>query len=295
MNNLQNEITRIDQEIKRHQEFLKDPELADLAKEEIDKLNTQKKALEQSLPDKKSHKSSFSTTKKSSPDQANAIVEIRAAAGGDEAKIWSSDLLRMYLRFAESNGFKVSQIDETNLKISGKGVFGLLKTESGVHRVQRVPKTEKQGRIHTSTASVAVLPEIPESQIKINPDDLEWQFTRAGGPGGQYVNKAATAVRLTHKPTSIVIAVRQERIQQQNKSIALELLRSKLWQLEEEKKLQTLDSQRKSAVGRGMRSEKIRTYNFPQNRVTDHRINKSWHDLENILNGNLSPIITSLE
>ena len=163
-----------------------------------------------------------------------------------------------------------------------------------MHRVQRIPETEKQGRIHTSTATVAVLPEIPESQISINPDDLEWQFTRAGGPGGQYVNKAATAVRLTHKPSRIVVSVRQERIQQQNKAIALELLRSKLWEQEEAERRKTIEQTRRAAVGRGMRAEKIRTYNFPQNRVTDHRINKTWHELESILDGNLEKIIEAV-
>lgn len=296
MNKIISEIEKLKEEIKKHKELLSDPEVGSLAREEIEKLKSQKKALQMTLENiSNNNQPSPRQFDKQSLDQVNTIIEIRGAAGGDEAKIWSSDLLRMYLRYAESKNFKVSRIDESALKIEGKGAYGIFKFESGVHRVQRVPTTEKQGRIHTSTASVAVLPEIPDSQISINPDDLEWQFTRAGGPGGQYVNKAATAVRLTHEPSGIVVAVRQERLQQQNKAIALQLLRSKLWQQEEEKRQKTIDKTRKSAVGRGMRAEKIRTYNFPHNRVTDHRINKSWHNLDNILNGNLSPLLSEIK
>ena len=200
----------------------------------------------------------------------------------------------MYLHFADFKGYKIQELDDSTLKITGKGAFGIFRFESGVHRVQRVPETEKQGRIHTSTASVAVLPEIPESEITIKPEELEWQFTRAGGHGGQNVNKVNSAVRLTHKPSGLVISVRQERKQQQNKAIALQILRSKLWDQEEEKRVKTLDLTRRSAVGRGMRAEKIRTYNFPQNRVTDHRLGKSWHNLETVLDGNLKEILKTL-
>lgn len=296
MNSIKEQVHRIQTQIRKHQELLDDPELGVLAKEEIEKLKSQKQALEDSLEmiqgKSNSHKSK---TTQDTPDEANTIIEIRGGAGGDEAKIWAQDLKRMYMRFAEKHGFKVQQVDESTLKVNGRGVFGLFKLESGVHRVQRIPETEKQGRIHTSTATVAVLPEIPASQIKINPDDLEWQFTRAGGPGGQYVNKAATAVRLTHKPSGVVVSVRQERLQQQNKAIALEILRSKLWEKEEEKRESTIKETRRSAVGRGMRAEKIRTYNFPQNRVTDHRINKSLYELDSILNGNLDKILEVLK
>lgn len=181
-------------------------------------------------------------------------------------------------------------MDDKTIRISGPGVFDLLKNESGVHRVQRVPVTEKRGRIHTSTATVAVLPEIKEGEVQINPNDLEWQFTRAGGHGGQNVNKVSTAVRLVHKPTGLVVEAREERFQQQNREIALSLLRSKLWERQEEEKLRTIAGYR-SVIGRGMRSEKIRTYNFPQDRVTDHRIKKSWGKLENVMDGDLDRIV----
>lgn len=218
-----------------------------------------------------------------------AYLEIRGATGGDEAKNWGADLLRMYMRYGLKKNWKVIPMDEKTVRISGPGVFDLLKNESGVHRVQRVPSTEKRGRIHTSTATVAVLPEIRESDVQINPNDLDWQFTRAGGHGGQNVNKVSTAVRLVHRPSGIVVEAREERFQQQNRQIALSLLRSKLWEKQEEEKLRTIAGYR-SLIGRGMRSEKIRTYNFPQDRVTDHRLGKSWGQLENIVDGNLDKV-----
>lgn len=220
----------------------------------------------------------------------NAYIEIRGATGGDEAKLWGADLLRMYSRYAVKKGWKVIQMDEKTLRISGPGVFDLLKNESGVHRVQRVPTTEKRGRIHTSTATVAVLPEIKENEVQINSGDLEWSFTTGGGHGGQNVNKVATAVRLIHKPTGIVVEAREERFQEQNRQIALALLRSKIWEKQEEEKLRTIAGYR-SLIGRGMRSEKIRTYNFPQDRITDHRLHKNWGNLEVIIDGNLDKVI----
>ena len=219
-----------------------------------------------------------------------AYIEIRPAAGGDEAKIWSSDLMRMYLRYATKSGWKSSAIDEGAIVVSGESVFDILKNETGVHRVQRIPVTEKRGRIHTSTATVAILPEIKRGEISINPNDLEWQFFRASTQGGQNVQKVSTAVRLTHKPTKIVITSEKERHQEQNRKIALELLRAKLWERQEEKKMQEMAGYR-SPIGRGMRAEKIRTYNFPQNRVTDHRIGKSWKNLDSIIDGNLDKIL----
>lgn len=217
-------------------------------------------------------------------------IEIRGATGGDEAKIWGGDLLRMYLRYATKKGWKVLSVDENVLRVSGSGVFDLLKNESGVHRVQRIPATERRGRIHTSTATIVVLPEIKEGEIQINPNDLDWQFTRAGGHGGQNVNKVSTAVRLTHRPTGVIVQAREERFQEQNRQIALSLLRAKLWEKEEERKLKEVAGYR-SVIGRGMRAEKIRTYNYPQDRVTDHRIPKSWGNLEVIVDGNLDKVV----
>ncbi|OGG16688.1 hypothetical protein A3D77_02910 [Candidatus Gottesmanbacteria bacterium RIFCSPHIGHO2_02_FULL_39_11] len=222
------------------------------------------------------------------------ILEIRGATGGDEAKIWANDLARMYTRYATIKGFTVTSLDEGVIRIKGSGVYSLFSHEGGVHRVQRTPATERYGRIHTSTATVAVLPEIEESEVYIDPSDLEWEFYRSGGHGGQNVNKVATAVRLRHKPTGIVVTASQERFQEQNRRIALSLLRAKLWEAEEERKMAELGSAR-SAIGRGLRSEKIRTYNFPQNRVTDHRINKSWHNLEDIVDGKMEKMMKDLQ
>lgn len=219
-----------------------------------------------------------------------AYLEVRAAAGGNEAKIWATDLLRMYMRYATKKNWKVSPIDEGTIQVSGSGVFDAFKNESGVHRVQRVPVTEKRGRIHTSTATVAVLPEIQEKDIAINSGDLEWQFFRASGQGGQNVQKVSTAVRLIHKPTGITTTAQQERSQEQNRNIAMDLLRAKLWEKQEEEK-QTKIAGYRSPIGRGMRAEKIRTYNFPRNRVTDHRIKKSWGNLDSIIDGNLDKIL----
>lgn len=219
-----------------------------------------------------------------------AYIEIRGATGGDEAKLWGQDLLRMYSRYATKQNWKQAQIDDLTLKIVGSEVFDLLKNESGVHRVQRVPATEKRGRIHTSTATVVVLPEVAETDVNINPQDLEWQFTTAGGHGGQNVNKVATAVRLRHIPSGIVVQAREERFQEQNRIIALALLRTKLFEKQEEEKLKTVAGYR-SVIGKGMRSEKIRTYNYPQDRITDHRLGKSWGNLEVIVDGNLDKVI----
>lgn len=223
-----------------------------------------------------------------------AILEIRPGTGGDEAKLWADDLKRMYTRFANSQDWQVTEIDEGTIKIKEPDVFDKLKNEAGVHRVQRVPQTERYGRIHTSTATVAVLPEIPESEVKINPQEIEWQFFRASTQGGQNVQKVSTAVRLKHQPTGITVTSEQERSQEQNRKLALDLLRTKLWQKKEEEKEQEISDYR-SVIGRGMRAEKIRTYNYPQNRVTDHRLKKSWKNLDSIIDGNLKKIVNLLQ
>jgi peptide chain release factor 1 len=220
----------------------------------------------------------------------SVILEIRPAAGGEEAKIWATDLLRMYLKFSQKQGWETKTIGDGVLRIKGADAFLKLKHEAGVHRVQRVPETEKYGRIHTSTATVAVLPTISETQIKIDPKDIEFQAFRASTQGGQNVQKVSTAVRLIHKPTSVTATCQTQRTQEQNRKIALEMLRAKLYQIKEEKRRQKLTEIRQTAVGRGMRAEKIRTYNYPQNRVTDHRINKKFR-LEDIIEGKLGKMI----
>lgn len=221
-------------------------------------------------------------------------LETRPAAGGDEAKIWAADLLRMYTRFGAKKGWKTIHIDDGVIKISGLDAFDLLRNEAGVHRVQRIPKTEKRGRIHTSTATVAVIPYIEPSKVQMRQEDLEWQFYRASSQGGQNVQKVSTAVRLIHKPTGTVVTAQQERFQEQNRQIAQELLRAKLYERQEDERNIQIQGYRQ-AIGTGDRAEKIRTYNFPQDRITDHRVGKSWGNLESILNGELDKITSSTQ
>ena len=237
-------------------------------------------------------------------DDKNVVVEIRGGAGGEEAALFASVLYRMYSMYAESHGFKSSLINvnetglggfkEVTFMIEGDGAYSRFKFESGVHRVQRVPETESQGRIHTSTVTVAVLPEAEEVEIEINPADLIYESCKSSGAGGQHINKTESAVRLTHKPTGIVIECQEERSQFKNKDKALKLLRTKLYDMKQAEQSEKIASERKSQVGTGDRSERIRTYNYPQSRVSDHRIGLTLHSLENFLNGDIEEMIDAL-
>jgi len=288
----------VEKQIQDNQALLTDgdAEMRELAKMEIEQLGEEKLTLEAALKQL--------LLPKDPKDDKNVIVEIRAGTGGEEAGLFASELLRMYTRWAENHRFKVEilnvsptgigGIKEAVFGVKGKGAFSRLKYESGVHRVQRVPMTETQGRIHTSAATVAVLPEAEEIDVQLNMNDVRIDVFRSSGPGGQSVNTTDSAVRMTHIPTGIVVECQDERSQLQNRAKAIRILRTKLYDMEQQRQVDEMGATRKSMVGSGDRSEKIRTYNFPQNRVTDHRINKTVYQLETVMHGDLDEFIEEL-
>jgi peptide chain release factor 1 len=273
-----------------------DEEMAAMAKQEIAKLETQQEKLLEELK--------IALLPKDARDERDIIMEIRAGAGGDEAGLFAADLFRMYSRYAQSKGWDVEVIDsnesgiggfkEIIFEVRGKGAFSRLKYERGVHRVQRVPVTESSGRLHTSTATVAVLPQADEVEVDINPDDLKIDFYHSRGAGGQNVNKVATAVRITHLPTGMVSTCQDERSQLRNRTKAMSVLRARLLDIERTKQEEAITEQRRSQVGTGDRAEKIRTYNFPQDRLSDHRLGKNLRNLPRIMGGELDELIDSL-
>jgi peptide chain release factor 1 len=282
-------INAIDKKIEETTSLLSDPDMKGMAEEEIAKLNLERNQILGNFNEN-------NESEEDSLDERNVILQISGAAGGEEAKLWGDELLRMYTRFCERVGLKVEQVDEGVVRISGKyqgkGPFNLFKYEAGVHRVQRIPATEKRGRVHTSTATVSILPELEDIDLHIRPEDVEFEAFRSGGHGGQNVNKVSTAVRLKHIPSGLVVTASTERFQAQNREIAMNLLRARLWEAEVEKQHSEIASLKSTQVGRGMRSEKIRTYNFPQDRLTDHRINKSWHNLPKIMDGEIEEVLS---
>jgi peptide chain release factor 1 len=277
-------------------ESVSDPEMKALAQEEYDTLKVQVASLEEELK--------VLLVPQDPNDTKNFIMEIRAGTGGEEAALFASDLYRMYTRFAERKGWKVELMDwnetgkggfkEIVFAVSGENAYGTMKYESGVHRVQRVPETEAQGRVHTSAASVVVMPEVEDVEIEINPADLQFDTYRAGGKGGQNVNKVETAVRITHKPSGIVVACQQERSQFQNRERAMKMLRAKLYEVKINEQNASVAATRKSMIKSGDRSDKIRTYNFPQNRITDHRIGLTLYNLAGVIDGDLDEMIEKL-
>ncbi|MDE5830651.1 MAG: peptide chain release factor 1, partial [Clostridia bacterium] len=282
--------------IQENEVLLKDPELKELAQAEIDEARERIPKVEEEIK--------ILLIPKDPDDDKNTICEIRAGAGGEEAALFAGTLFRMYSMYAERKHWKIDILNENETElggykeitfmVTGKGVYSRLKFESGAHRVQRVPDTESSGRIHTSAATVAILPVVEDVEIEINPADIKMEVYRASGAGGQHVNKTSSAVRLIHEPTGVVAECQTERSQVQNREYAMRLLKSRLYEIEKSKQDEKLANERKSQVGTGDRSEKIRTYNYPQGRITDHRIGLSIYQMENFLNGDLDEMIEAL-
>lgn len=289
-------LKKIEEDLEESKELVKDPELGDFAKEEITRLTAEKEKLEKDIE--------VMLLPKDPNDDKNVIVEIRGAAGGDEANIFAGDLYRMYTKYAEKQGWKIEVLTEEHsdaggfplveFMVKGNMVYSKLKYESGSHRVQRVPVTETQGRVHTSTATVLVMPEAEEVDIDINPSDLRIDVYRSSGAGGQGVNTTDSAVRITHIPTGTVVTSQNERSQIQNKERCMQVLRARLYEMKIQEQEEKLGAERRSKIGTGDRSEKIRTYNYPQNRVTDHRIGYTTKNLDKVMEGNLEDIIEAL-
>ena len=289
-------LKKIEEDLEESKELVKDPELGDFAKEEITRLTAEKEKLEKDIE--------VMLLPKDPNDDKNVIVEIRGAAGGDEANIFAGDLYRMYTKYAEKQGWKIEVLTEEHsdaggfplveFMVKGNMVYSKLKYESGSHRVQRVPVTETQGRVHTSTATVLVMPEAEEVDVEINPSDLRIDVYRSSGAGGQGVNTTDSAVRITHIPTGTVVTSQNERSQIQNKERCMQVLRARLYEMKIQEQEEKLGAERRSKIGTGDRSEKIRTYNYPQNRVTDHRIGYTTKNLDKVMEGNLEDIIEAL-
>lgn len=286
------EFDRLTHELSRVLELKEsDPSLAELAEEERVQLESQRQTLLEQMQD------ILAPATDGPEDEPVAVVmEFRAGAGGNEANIFAGDLARMYMRYAERHGWEVKILDPNleSIEVTGRGVYDALRYETGVHRVQRIPVTEKSGRIHTSTASVAILPIRKFPKFELNPADIQMEFSRSGGAGGQNVNKVETAVRLVHIPTGLEVRAQSERSQKANRDKAMQILAAKLESFEEEKAAAEHAAHRKSQIGTGSRSEKIRTYNFTQDRVSDHRIKESWHNIESILEGNIDDMLGTL-
>ena len=287
---------RAEQDMADAQELMADPEMKELCQETYAQARQQRDALYETLQ--------ILLLPKDPNDEKSVIVEIRGGVGGEESALFAHSLLRMYSMYAAKMGWSVELLNynetelggvkEVDFLVEGRGAYSRLKYESGVHRVQRVPETESGGRVHTSTATVAVLPEMEEVDVQLNPADIEMQVYRASGAGGQHVNKTSSAVRLIHRPTGIVVACQEERSQVQNREKCMRMLASKLYEMEQEKKESEVTGMRRSQVGTGMRNERIRTYNFPQGRVTDHRVNLTLYRIDAVMDGDLDEIINAL-